>query len=143
MDRPPPRLGADVVKVRWDAVVDRSEFWSEPQRPEATPSAPVGECASPVTIQVWPYGALAGVLAERPLTLQFPAGFSVSDVLDELGRRHGEAFRDLVIGSDGRKLRQCRVFVDGLSADDVDAPVQVGPTPALVEIILLTALEGG
>ena len=143
MDSPPPRSAADVKKVRWDAVVDRGGFWSEPPRPESQPSTAEQQSASPVTVKVWPYGTLAAVLAERPLTLQLAAGFSVGDVLAELGRRHGEAFRELVIGSDGRKFRHCRVFVDGLPAEDVEAPVRVGQTPALVEIILLTALEGG
>lgn len=129
------------MSVRWDAVVGSSRFWTEPPRPAAPPSTP--EVASPVTVKVWPYGTLASVLAERPLELQLPEGFSVGDVLDELGRRYGDEFSDLVIGGDGRKFRHCRVFVDGLPADDVETPVHVGPSPALVEMILLTAIEGG
>lgn len=129
------------MSVRWDAVVGDSGFWTEPPRPAAKPSA--SEVASPAAVKVWPYGTLAGVLTERPLELQLPAGFSVGDVLAELTRRYGAEFSDLVIGDDGRKLRHCRVFVDGLPADDVETPVRVGPSPALVEIILLTAIEGG
>ena len=129
------------MSVRWDAVVGSSCFWTEPPRPAAKHSTP--EVASPVAVKVWPYGTLASVLTERPLELQLAEGFSVRDVLDELGRRYGEAFSDLVIGGDGRKFRHCRVFVDGLPADDVETPVHVGASPALVEIILLTAIEGG
>ena len=129
------------MSVRWDAVVGSSRFWTEPPRPASKPSTP--EVASPVAVKVWPYGTLAGVLAERPLELQLPEGFSVGDVLAELGRRYGDEFSDLVIGGDGRKFRHCRVFVDGLPADDVETPVRVGRSPALVEIILLTAIEGG
>jgi hypothetical protein len=130
------------MSVRWDAVVGSSRFWTEPPRPASEPS-PTQEVASPVAVKVWPYGTLASVLAERPLELQLPEGFSVGDVLAELGRRYGPEFSDLVIGADGRKFRHCRVFVDGLPADDVETPVRVGRSPALVEIILLTAIEGG
>ena len=129
------------MSVRWDAAVGNSRFWIEPPRPAAKPSTP--NVTSSVAVKVWPYGALASVLAERPLELQLPEGFTVADVLAELGRRYGDEFSDLAIGGDGRKLRHCRVFVDGLPADDIETPVQVGPSPALVEIILLTAIEGG
>lgn len=131
------------MSVRWDAVVGSSGFWTEQPRPAAKPSAPRQEVAPQVAVKVWPYGALASVLAKRPLELQLSEGFSVGDVLAELARRYGEEFSNLVIGGDGRKLRHCRVFVDGLPADDVETPVRVGPSPALVEIILLTAIEGG
>jgi len=131
------------MSVRWDAVVGSSRFWTEPPRPTAKPSTSRQEVASPVAVKVWPYGTLASVLAQRPLELQLPEGFSVGDVLDELSRRYGDEFSDLVIGSDGRKFRHCRVFVDGLPADDVETPVRVERSPALVEIILLTAIEGG
>jgi len=131
------------MSVRWDAVVGSSRFWTEPPRPASKPSAPKQEDSSPVAVKVWPYGTLAGVLAERPLALQLPEGFSVGDILAELGRRYGDEFSNLVIGGDGRKFRHCRVFVDGLPADDVETPVRVAQSPALVEIILLTAIEGG
>ncbi len=131
------------MSVRWDAVVGSSRFWTEPPCPASKPSNPKQDIASPVVVKVWPYGTLASVLAERPLELQLPEGFSVRDVLAELGRRYGSEFSDLVIGGDGRKFRHCRVFVDGLPADDVETPVHVGSSPALVEIILLTAIEGG
>ncbi|MCR4332555.1 MAG: MoaD/ThiS family protein [Sulfuricaulis sp.] len=129
--------------VRWDSVVGSSRFWTEPSRPAAKSSTLKQEVASPVAVKVWPYGTLASVFPERPLELQLPEGFSVRDVLTELGRRYGDEFSDRVFGADGRKFRHCRVFVDGLPADDVEVPVHAGPSPALVEIILLTAIEGG
>ena len=131
------------MSVRWDAAVGSSRFWTEPSRPAPKPSPTKKGAASPVAVTVWPYGTLASVFAERPLELQLPEGFSVGDVLAELTRRYGNEFSDRVIGRDGRKFRHCRVFVDGLPADDVETPVHAGPSPALVEIILLTAIEGG
>jgi len=131
------------MNVRWDAVVVDNRFWAEPPRPSAAHAASKQEHAAPVSVKVWLYGNLASVSEERPLVLQIPQGFTVADVLAELTRRYGEAFSDHVFAADGRKIRQCRVFVDGLPADDVDTPVHAGTAPALVEIILLTAIEGG
>lgn len=131
------------MKVRWDAVVGSSRFWTEPPRPAAPARTREKESAAPVSVNVWLYGSLASVSAERPLVLELPYDFTVGEVLAELVRRYGEEFSDQVIGVDGKKLRHCRVFVDGHPADDPEAPVHTGPSPALVEMILLTAIEGG
>ncbi|MBI2317000.1 MAG: MoaD/ThiS family protein [Betaproteobacteria bacterium] len=131
------------MKVRWDAVVGSSRFWTEPPRPAVPARSPDKESAGPVTVNVWLYGSLASVAAERPLALELPSDFTVGEVLAQLGQRYGEEFSHQVIGADGRKLRHCRVFVNGLPADDPEAPVHAGPSPALVEMILLTAIEGG
>lgn len=129
--------------VRWDAVVERSRFWTGPPAPAAGQSTLKKEGAAPVAVDVWLYGSLASVMAKRPLQLQLSQGFSVGDVIAELGRRYGKVFSDRVIGADGRKFSHCRVFVDGMPAEDIEAPVTAGPSPAMVEIILLTAIEGG
>ncbi|MBI2318372.1 MAG: MoaD/ThiS family protein [Betaproteobacteria bacterium] len=131
------------MSVRWDAVVDKSLFWTDPPPRAAAPSSTAADPAARVPVKVWLYGSLASLLAERPLELQFPAGFSVADVLAELGRRCGKEFSESVLGADGRKFSHCRVYVDGFRADDLQGPVHAGPSPAVVEIILLAAIEGG
>ena len=131
------------MKVRWDAVVDGSRFWAEPSRPASVPSHSTQEITEPVTVKVWLYGSLARMLAQRPLELKLPQGFSVGQVMAELGRRYGEEFSDRVLGADGRKFSHCRVFVDGLRIEDLGTPVHAGTSPATVEIILLAAIEGG
>ena len=131
------------MTVRWDAVVDRSQFWTESARPAAVSSASTQEISNPVTVNVWLYGSLARMLEKRPLELLLPQGFSVGDVLAELTRRYGGEFSDRVVGADGRKFSHCRVFVDGLRIEDMGVPVKVGASPAMVEIILLAAIEGG
>ena len=131
------------MSVRWDAVVDKSRQWSGAPRPAPASGSSEREGAAPIRVKVWLYGMLASVSAERPLELRLGNSFSVADVLAELGRRYGQEFSDRVIGADGRKLSHCRVFVDGLPADDTEVPVHAGPSPALVEMVLLNAIEGG
>lgn len=131
------------MSVRWDAVVDRSRFWTGPPQPAPGHCAPKKEGAAPVVVNVWLYGSLASVMARRPLALQLAEGFTLGEVFTELGRRYGKAFSDRVIGADGKKFSHCRVFVDGLPADDIEIPIPAGASPAMVEIILLTAIEGG
>jgi len=131
------------MKVRWDAVVDHSRFWADSSRPAKVSSPSTQEITKPVTVNVWLYGSLARMLEKRPLELQLPQGFSVGDVLAELGRRYGAEFTERIVGADGRKFSHCRVFVDGLRIEDMGVPVNAGASPAMVEIILLAAIEGG
>lgn len=131
------------MTVRWDAVVDKSRFWAEPSLPSAVPATPRQGSGAPTTAKVWLFGELAGFLAERPLELILPEGSTVGDLVAELGRRCGAGFLDKVVGADGRKFSHCRVFVNGLRADDLRMPISAGAAPAVVEIILLAAIEGG
>lgn len=131
------------MKVRWDEVVGSSRFWNEPPRPAAPVRSAEKGSAAALSVNVWLYGSLASVSAQRPVVLELPQDFTVGEVLAELVRRYGTEFSDQVMGPDGRKLRHCRVFVDGHPADDPDTPVHAGSSAALVEMILLTAIEGG
>ena len=131
------------MSVRWDAVVDKSRSWIGAASPIALPPAPSRVGAPPISVKVWLYGSLARILEERPVEVKLPEGFSVGDVMTELGRRYGKEFLDRVVAPDGHKLSHCRVYVDGLPADEVDTPVHAGSSPAVVEMILLTAIEGG
>ncbi len=125
------------MAVRWDAAVGGSRFWSEPERGAA------GAAGAPLAAQVWLFGRLARAAEKQPLTLALPNPFCVRDLIAELRRLCGaEAFAPLVATSAGR-LRDCRVFVDGLPIEDAGAPIEPRASPARVEIILLTAIEGG
>jgi len=131
------------MNIRWDAVVDRSRFWTEPSRPAAVSPPIKQEVPGQVVVEVWLFGSLARLLAKRPLELQLPQDFTVGDVLAELRARCGKEFSDRIMGADGRKFSHCRIFVDGLRAEDMGKPVHAGPSSARVEIILLAAIEGG
>lgn len=125
--------------VRWDAVVAGSRFWAEPRRPTAAVSA----AGTDASVEVWLFGTLADAIPERPVTLQLRIPFCVADVIAELGRRCGGEFLARVTNPDGRKLSHCRVFVNGEPTDDTAAPVRAETSTARIEMILLTAAEGG
>ena len=127
------------MAVRWDAVVESGRYWSEPLH--RAPEAPALEAGRLVSVRVFLFGSLAD--AERFPMLQLRSPFCVGDVISELGRRYGSEFLARVIASGGGKLRHCRIFLNGEPADDMTATVHPGEAPAQVEIILLTAAEGG
>jgi hypothetical protein len=126
--------------VRWDAVVSGSRFWSQPEG--AAPALAAGRDA-PVCVQVLMFGALANAIADRPITLALHPPFCIADVMAELGRRYGGAFLSLIAAPNGAKLNHCRVYVNGEPANDPAKPVQCGKSSTQIEIILLTAVEGG
>jgi len=127
--------------VRWDSVVERSrsEHRSPPARLAPCPST-TGTTAS---VQIWLFGSLGDSVPERPLRLQFRNPFSIGDVIAELGRRCGDEFLSRVTAPDGGMLRHCRVFVNGEPVEDTGAPVCAQEPSSQIEMILLTAAEGG
>lgn len=132
------------MNIRWDAVVDhRLRVAGEAARPDSAVPGLAAEEGEVATVNVWLYGTLASGVAERPIRLQLPARFSTDAVIRELGCRLGDEFRGLVVDADGRKFCHCRVFVDGVEVENTVQPVHRGPAPATVEMILLTAIEGG
>lgn len=132
------------MNVRWDAVVGR-RFPHAEESPRPAPGSPPGEAGDGqgVAVRVWLYGTLANVDAARPIELQLPARFSADTVIGELGRRLGPQFLAHLVDAAGRKYEHCRVFVDGVEVEHSRLPVHDGTTAATVEMILLTAIEGG
>lgn len=127
------------MTVRWDAVVEPTGFWSEPE-----PRAPESGCRTgPVAVQVWLFGRLAQAADERPLTLEMRHPFSVRGVIAELGRRCGRELVEKLTAPDGGKSAFFRVFADGLPIDDLDAPLETRAASPRIEMILLTGIEGG
>ena len=129
------------MSVRWDAVVGRSQFWAAPVRPAT--AAPAALTDAPVPVRVLLFGTLANSTAGRALALDLRSPFCVSDVITELGHRCVGELLSLVADSDGRKLNHCRVYVNGEPVEDVAKPIHSAESPAQVEMILLTAAEGG
>ena len=127
--------------VRWDAVVQDNSFWSECTR--QSPAAPSDDANRVVCVQVWLFGSLADGVPERPVSVEFHGPFTVGDVIAELGCRWGHLFLDKVTAPGGGILKYCRMFVNGESVDDATAPIQTTESPTQIEMILLTAAEGG
>ena len=127
--------------VRWDAVVSGSQFWAQPE--DAETPAPAASGDAPVSVQVLLFGALANAIADRPITLALHHPFRIADVMAELGRRYGGEFLSLTAAPNGANLNHCRVYVNGEAANDPAKPVQFERSSAQIEIILLTAVEGG
>lgn len=127
--------------VRWDAVVEDKGFWSEHAR--QSQEMPPVDAKRPFCVQVWLFGSLNDGVVKSPVAVECPGPVSVRDVIAELGRLHGRAFLDRVSDSGGDLFRNCRVFVNGEAVDDVAAPIQPGALHTEVELMLLTAAEGG
>lgn len=124
--------------VRWDAVVQDRGFWSE----AAPPSVRRQSAYTDSRVQVWLFGSLADGV-ERPVDLEFRGPFCVADVVAKLGNLYGTAFLERVTDSAGAIVRNCRVFVNGQAVDDATTPIEIDAPHADIELILLTAAEGG
>lgn len=130
------------MKVRWDSVVDGSRRFAPEHTPIPRGPAVGARRDGPVLVKVWLYGMLANDCGERPIALEVVGDCSVAAVIRELGRRLGEGFLRQVLDAAGRKFNHCLVFVDGVKVD-TDAWLYRGTASAHVELILLTATEGG
>jgi hypothetical protein len=127
------------VSVRWDAAASDSGFWSKPAGASCAAPAP----GTPVAVLACLFGSLACASSASPIELELPHPFTARDVVEALARRLGAEFRARVLDAAGRKYRHCRIFADGLPAEDLDAPLRAGAGAARIEMILLTAAEGG
>jgi hypothetical protein len=88
------------------------------------------------------FGALTRHCRERPLLVDVPFGATVAEVIEVLGRRLGSAFLEDVMETTGEKVRNCRIFVNGARVE-LEARLPGGNTAPKVELIILTAFEGG
>jgi len=128
------------MEMRWDAVVQNSDFWSESRQ---SPAASVADAERPVRVRIRLFGSLNDGAVRSPVTLELRGPFSVADVIAGLGRLHGRAFLDRVTDPAGGLLRNCRAFVNGQPVDEAAAPIRAAGQQTEFELILLTAVEGG
>jgi len=115
-----------------------------PDRQPSPAAAPAG--AAPlqaVDVRVRMFGMVSAITGEREVTLPLPANAAVADVVAALGERYGAVFTDEVMRAAGRKASHCRIVVDGRLVRDITAPLGAAGDSPIVEIILLTAYEGG
>ncbi len=135
------------MSVRWDAVVDRSRMQAfdgssrlpQPASHRVVESVRTGSIRAHVRL----FGALAAIGAERSIQIELPAETTVGELLTRLGQRLDESFLRHVLDETGTLRRYCRLFVAGEPVEDLWTPLGNAADPAEIEIIMLTALEGG
>lgn len=108
-----------------------------PKAPEANPAK------AEIEVQVRMFGIAAALTGERELTLRLPAGAIVSDVIATLAEHYNAALFDDVMSAAQKKTSHCRISVNGSLVRDLTAPLGTEGGSQIVEIILLSAFEGG
>jgi hypothetical protein len=128
------------MNVRWDAAASGDPFgvkyntdWG------GTAPAP----AAPLDAEVWLFGRLMPSGWRNPLHLHLPAVNALHEVFGTLAAHLDADALARLVSPDGELHRACRVFVDGAPADGLNAPVRRAGRTARIEIIVLTAIEGG
>ncbi|MCC6473115.1 MAG: hypothetical protein IT514_05160 [Burkholderiales bacterium] len=126
------------MEVRWDAVVCGNPFGI------AARCEPGGSTREgPVQIEVWLFGMLRGPGMAMPVRLEFPAAPTLRELAAELGRRLEPELAERLLAPQGGLYRYCRAFADGVQVESPDARVGAPGARARVEVIILTAAEGG
>lgn len=87
------------------------------------------------------FGAWASATNERTLNVVVPKPTTVGAVIRAIGERLGGAFLTYVLDENGAKRRYCRLAINGISVDDVQAPINSDAIE--IEMILLVGTEGG
>jgi hypothetical protein len=95
------------------------------------------------TVRIWLYGALSQLCHERPLTIEFPRGITVSEMIEILSRHVGSDLIEKIMETPSRKLSVCRIFLGGTLVGLDDRLPDTAGAPAEFEMIMLTAIEGG
>lgn len=138
------RISHEARGVRWDAAVGEDGFWtSAPARSHAPEPATASGARDGLAVEVRLFGMLSAAQGPRSIDLRLPDPSTLADVLVEVRRCLGPAGARSLIGANGAPERCCRVFVNGVQAEDPTAPLQQDGGSAAVEIILVIAAEGG
>jgi molybdopterin converting factor small subunit len=104
-------------------------------------SADLAVPAGTVAVRVWLFGWLSRMVGERETSFALPSGAMLADVLAALGRRYGDRMLEELMRTRKHKSSACRISLNGRLVHDLDVPL--GDGAATVEIIVLSAHEGG
>jgi hypothetical protein len=102
-----------------------------------------GDETREISVEIWLFGLLSTMSAERPVKLTLPAKSTTEDVLASLGEHIGWECLEQVKDGKGGLLPHCRVIVNDAAIEDVTAPIAPDGQAATVEMILLKGFEGG
>ena len=115
--------------------------------PHCGDEAPHPSAADPGTAEldvcVRMFGMVCAMTGERELTLRLPLDAVVNDVIRALAERYKTALFEEAMSNARQKTSHCRISVDGYLVQDLNAPLRTKGSRTTVEIILLSAFEGG
>jgi molybdopterin converting factor small subunit len=101
-------------------------------------------CTAPqLTIKVLYFGLIREVTDLPEESLKLSVGATVRQLLGRLVERHGEPFREALLGPDGRPLPNAVVVLDGRDIAHVGGVEAAIERDGQVRIVLMPAFAGG
>ena len=121
---------------------------SKPPAPEPAPAAPPQSTDAPEpsaapVLKVWLFGGLAPLAACRNFVIPLEAPTTLGALLGVMVERFGPAFSERIMQNNGELYGYCRIFLDGFPLEGRDEPINPTGSARDLELIVLTAAEGG
>lgn len=98
---------------------------------------------SQVTVKVLYFGPIVTTVGVPEEWVGLPAGATVGELVAALVERHGDAFREALLWTDGSPLPNAVILLDGknvLHHGGMDTPIE---RDGSAHIVLMTAATGG
>ncbi len=106
-------------------------------------SRPPPPCPTKIEVHVHMFGMVSAMTGEREVTLHLPLDAVVNDVIAALAERYKTPLFEDAMAMAGKKTSHCRISVNGHLVREPTAPLTAEGGRSSVEIILLSAFEGG
>jgi hypothetical protein len=116
---------------------------AEPVRAALPQLADAPELADAAVLKVWLFGGLAPIAACRNFAIPLEASTTLRALLAVMVERFGPAFSERVLQDNGELYGCCRIFLDGFPLEGLDEPIDPAGSARNLELIVLTAAEGG
>ena len=107
------------------------------------PHPPAAASEAGLDVRVRMFGMVCTMTGEREVMLRLPLDAVVNDVVAALTARYSMPLFENTMSTAGKKTSHCRVSVNGCLVRDPATPLGAGSDRTEVEIILLSAYEGG
>jgi hypothetical protein len=106
-------------------------------------SRPPPSCPAEIEVHVHMFGMVSAMTGEREVTLHLPHDAVVNDLIGALAERYKTPLFEDAMAMAGKKTSHCRISVNGHLVREPTAPLKAEGGRSSVEIILLSAFEGG
>ena len=107
------------------------------------PADEATENSADITLNIALFGYLSTKAENDRLTLSVPGNAKVRDVIETIGEACGPEIAATFNNDSGEFIECCRIFVEGVLLDDLEARISSKGGPTDIEIILLMANEAG